>query len=231
MSVTSISSNAKLSAVVIDTEGANGETICNLLRSRGIEAVTDDATVNKAAHDVAVIVTSTDHAIEALQTNACGPTALILSDQVSDIQPSHLASLALGGADAVLPMTNSDGFAQELTTSLNALKNGQTIMRPDVARVVADHARSRMGSPRSDDIKLTKREIEILKCVGRGETVRKTAATLGISAKTVENLQSRLFRKLNVKDRTQAYARASALGLLRTSNDPSADARSNDSMA
>jgi hypothetical protein len=44
--------------------------------------------------------------------------------------------------------------------------------------------------------------------------VKQTARALGISAKTVENLQSRLFRKLDVRNRAQAVSRAHALGML-----------------
>ena len=61
---------------------------------------------------------------------------------------------------------------------------------------------------------LTPREIDILASIDRGEVVKQTARQLGISEKTVQNIQSRLFRKLGARNRAQAVARAHELGLL-----------------
>ena len=44
--------------------------------------------------------------------------------------------------------------------------------------------------------------------------MNQTARGLGITIKTVENLQSRLFRKLEARNRAQAVAIAHARGLL-----------------
>ena len=41
-----------------------------------------------------------------------------------------------------------------------------------------------------------------------------TARVLGIAPKTVENVQTRLFRKLGVRNRSGAFAVADAFGLL-----------------
>jgi DNA-binding CsgD family transcriptional regulator len=62
--------------------------------------------------------------------------------------------------------------------------------------------------------KLTARECDILGCIARGHTIRQTARTLGIAAKTVENTQARLFRKLGVRNRMEALSAADALGLI-----------------
>jgi two-component system nitrate/nitrite response regulator NarL len=78
---------------------------------------------------------------------------------------------------------------------------------------VAEAARGRRRESGPMDA-LTRRELDILLSIDRGETVKQTARSLGISAKTVENLQSRLFRKLSVRNRAQAVSRAHALGLL-----------------
>jgi DNA-binding CsgD family transcriptional regulator len=56
--------------------------------------------------------------------------------------------------------------------------------------------------------------MDIIQSITRGEVIKQTAIALGISAKTVENLQSRLFRKLGVRNRAQAVARAHSLGLI-----------------
>jgi DNA-binding CsgD family transcriptional regulator len=58
---------------------------------------------------------------------------------------------------------------------------------------------------------LTAREGDILQSAARGYTIRQTARALGISPKTVENIQTRLFRKLGVRNRAAALAAADAL--------------------
>lgn len=61
---------------------------------------------------------------------------------------------------------------------------------------------------------LTVRESQILRSIAAGDTVRQTARALGITPKTVENTQARLFRKLGCRNRAATLARALDLGLL-----------------
>jgi DNA-binding CsgD family transcriptional regulator len=48
----------------------------------------------------------------------------------------------------------------------------------------------------------------------RDHSIPQTARALGIAPKTVENVQTRLFRKLGVRNRPGALAVADAFGLL-----------------
>jgi len=61
---------------------------------------------------------------------------------------------------------------------------------------------------------LTARETEILQMLGRGLTMRQVGNRLGISPRTVETHIAKLYRKLDVRTRVQAVARAAALGLI-----------------
>jgi DNA-binding CsgD family transcriptional regulator len=61
---------------------------------------------------------------------------------------------------------------------------------------------------------LTAREADILGLLARGQTIRQAARTLGIAAKTVENTQARLYRKLGTRNRAETLAVAYRLGLL-----------------
>lgn len=71
--------------------------------------------------------------------------------------------------------------------------------------------------------RLTTREREILAHIAKGHTIRQTARELGIAPKTVENTQTRLYRKLGTHSRGEALATAYQLGLIEPSTNPSPD--------
>jgi DNA-binding NarL/FixJ family response regulator len=77
-------------------------------------------------------------------------------------------------------------------------------LAPDVA-----HGSHLLPAP-----ELSHREHQILEAIDRGLSIKQTALALGLASKTVENLQSRLFSKLEVRNRAQAVYRAHQLGLL-----------------
>jgi two-component system NarL family response regulator len=66
---------------------------------------------------------------------------------------------------------------------------------------------------------LTPRELDILKLVAQGESNREIGMSLYISEKTVKNHLSRIFRKMQVDDRTQAALKAVKLKMLGTEGD------------
>jgi DNA-binding NarL/FixJ family response regulator len=62
---------------------------------------------------------------------------------------------------------------------------------------------------------LSAREIEVLEHAARGFTVGQIARRLVLSPRTIETHLGNAYRKLGVRNRVQALARASALGLIR----------------
>jgi DNA-binding NarL/FixJ family response regulator len=85
-------------------------------------------------------------------------------------------------------------------------------MRPLIGAV---RARWEQRGPSTGDLpELTARESDILRFGAQGYSIRQTARVLGIAPKTVENIQTRLFRKLGVRNRAGALAVADAFGLL-----------------
>ncbi|MFC6084504.1 LuxR C-terminal-related transcriptional regulator [Sphaerisporangium aureirubrum] len=61
---------------------------------------------------------------------------------------------------------------------------------------------------------LTSRERDILASIASGHTIRQTARALGITTKTVENTQARLFRKLGTRNRQETLTLAYQLGVV-----------------
>jgi two-component system, NarL family, response regulator LiaR len=68
--------------------------------------------------------------------------------------------------------------------------------------------------PAAAAIALSSREINVLNLVARGLSNKQIANKLGISDKTVRNHLSRIFRKLEAGNRTQAVMNAMRVGLL-----------------
>ncbi len=114
------------------------------------------------------------------------------------------------GADAVV---HPDASPVELAQAVDAVGRGDTVLTPAQARLLAAAARTSHVAAQGE-LRLTPRERAILRSVEQGESVKQTARTLGIASKTVENLQSRLFRKLGARNRAHAVTLAHRFGLL-----------------
>lgn len=122
---------------------------------------------------------------------------------------NEMLEAVLRGADAVV---HTDASPLALGRAVGAVRRGETLLDPTQVRRLAAAARSRHASAKPP--RLTPREGAILASIERGESVKQTALALGIAAKTVENLQSRLFRKLGARNRAHAVTLVHRLGLL-----------------
>ena len=127
--------------------------------------------------------------------------------------PERASALATGASALVAADRIDDHFLAVLRmVSQGYLVVDSKPMRPllGAARVRWDeHATGPVGLP-----ELTSRETDILSSMAQGHSIRQTARALGIAPKTVENVQTRLFRKLGVRNRSGALAVADAFGLL-----------------
>jgi DNA-binding NarL/FixJ family response regulator len=80
--------------------------------------------------------------------------------------------------------------------------NGEIVIHPRVAnRLVRELTRSKQ---KNNSVRLTKRERDVLCYLVKGHTNKEMADSMFISEKTVKNHLTSIFRKLGVKDRTQA---------------------------
>lgn len=105
-----------------------------------------------------------------------------------------------------------DVAGQELFNTIRKVMEGNVFIHPRVAsRVVKELANER----RKDDTRLTKREKDILQLLVAGKSNKEMADQLFISEKTVKNHLTNIFRKLAVKDRTQAAVYALKNGLVK----------------
>ena len=139
-----------------------------------------------------------------------GPTIVVMSQEPG--MPT-LVDLLLRGAHALLAVQN---VADDLAAVLPAVAHGYLAIDATHLDDLAGWMTERLAGGSPPVPTLTVREREILTSVAHGNTIRQTARELGITAKTVENTQARLYRKLGVHNRTEALTIAHRFGLLET---------------
>jgi DNA-binding NarL/FixJ family response regulator len=128
------------------------------------------------------------------------------SSELADALANGATSLVLAEAidERFLPLLRLAGQGYLVVDSLP--------MRPLIGAVRARWDQRAPGA--GDPPELTARESDILRFGAQGHSIRQTARLLGIAPKTVENIQTRLFRKLGVRNRAGAVAVANVFGLL-----------------
>ncbi len=144
------------------------------------------------------------------------------------LDPPELAEALASGASA---MVSADRIDDHYLSVLRMVSQGYLVvdsmpMRPLIGAV---RARWHQQVPGTGDLpELTARETDILRSVAQGYSVRQTARSLGIAPKTVENVQTRLFSKLGVRNRSGALAVVEAFGLLPATPPPDDTATATD---
>ena len=130
---------------------------------------------------------------------------------------SVFAALRAGARGYVL----KDADRGHLLRAIRAVAEGETLLGAQIARRVLEQfaqgseqpvpVRIESSSPLLDE--LTRRELEVLRCVAQGLRNREISKQLAISEKTVGHHISSIFMKLQVTDRVQAVIRAREAGL------------------
>ena len=115
------------------------------------------------------------------------------------------------GAQAVVA---SDDRADDLCAVLLLAARGYRELSPRYGESIPGWIAARPSEWSATAPELTPREHDILDSIAKGHTVRQTARVLGIAAKTVENTQSRLFRKLGTHNRSETLTIAYQMGLI-----------------
>jgi len=141
-----------------------------------------------------------------------GVPAIVVHSEPLD--PPELARALANGANSLIP---ADRINDHFLAVLRMVSQGYLVVDSLPLRSLIGVVRPGYGQRTADGgelPELTSRESDILQAVAQGYSIRQTARVLGISPKTVENIQTRLFRKLGVRNRAEALAVVDALGLL-----------------
>ncbi|GAP10984.1 two component transcriptional regulator, LuxR family [Bellilinea caldifistulae] len=111
-----------------------------------------------------------------------------------------------------------DVSSEKLYEAIRSAARGEYFLLPSItAKVMAEFSRlSRPARTSLDEIgvKLSSRELEVLRLVAQGASNKEIADTLVIAEGTVKNHLTNILAKLDARDRMQAVLRARELGLI-----------------
>src|ERR1039457_5358591 len=114
----------------------------------------------------------------------------------------YLAESMEAGASGYLL---KDSPAEQLVSAIGEVHRGGSYLSPRMLSHLVDDFRSRVRSatrqPRFST--LTRRELEILKFLAEGNSVKEIACTLNLSVKTIEAHKFNLMRKLDIHNKAQ----------------------------
>lgn len=114
--------------------------------------------------------------------------------------PAHLRDALFAGAKGYLIHGRFD--PAELAAAMRALAADDISMMPVIAAgILAESGRIAVGMSA-----LTRRELEILQLVQRGQSNREIAQEIGIEEKTVKNHINNIYSKLGIASRVEAMA-------------------------
>lgn len=146
-----------------------------------------------------------------MDVNMPGTNGILATRVIKREMPHiHVIALTIYEDEEVVDMVKAgvsayvlkDVAGSELIDTINRVMQGEVVIHPRVAnRLVRELSRN---EKKNKDIRLTKRESDVLALLVKGHSNKEMAEAMFISEKTVKNHLTSIFRKLGVKDRTQA---------------------------
>jgi DNA-binding NarL/FixJ family response regulator len=138
-----------------------------------------------------------------------------LSDKHPDVRviilttnedPAYATEAMKAGAKAYV-LKSADG--EEVLETVRMVARGHAVLDRGMWDALAEQRRTR-----AEQFGLTAREMDVLGLLGRGYRNREIAESLGISQSTVKTHVARIFKRLDVGDRTDAVITAFRLGII-----------------
>jgi DNA-binding NarL/FixJ family response regulator len=128
-----------------------------------------------------------------------------------DLDEYVYAALAAGASGFLLKETRPEVLADAVRT----VSGGEALLAPTVLRRLVDrHVQTTSPDP-SRLAALTAREVDVLRLIARGCSNTEVSAALWLAETTVKTHITRIFRKLELRDRAQAVVLAYETGLVR----------------
>jgi DNA-binding NarL/FixJ family response regulator len=136
------------------------------------------------------------------------PEQKILMLTISQNDDDLIDAIVAGANGYLLKNTEPE----TLRTTIQQVMEGHAVLAPEITSKVLQAVR-RSKTDRGRNL-LSDREIDVLKCLARGQTTSQIASTLFISENTVKTHIRHILEKMEVNNRAEAVARASQMDLL-----------------
>jgi DNA-binding NarL/FixJ family response regulator len=120
--------------------------------------------------------------------------------------PAYATEAVKAGAKAYV-LKSAEG--EEVLDTVRMVAHGHAVLDRSAFDALAEQGRSR-----SEQFGLTAREMDVLRLLGKGYRNREIAESLGLSPTTVKTHVARIFKRLEVSDRTDAVVTAFRLGII-----------------
>jgi DNA-binding NarL/FixJ family response regulator len=130
------------------------------------------------------------------------PSAKIIMLTVSDEEADLYESVKNGAAGYLL----KDSSIEEVAQAIRVVNEGQSLISPSMAVKLIDEFKQ-MSKPEREQgpaLRLTERELEVLRLVAKGLNNREVAKELFISENTVKNHVRNILEKLQLHSRMEA---------------------------
>jgi DNA-binding NarL/FixJ family response regulator len=162
---------------------ADGEEAVALAADRGPDVVLMDLSMPN--------VDGIEATTRILDANA--EVQVVVLTSISDREKIE-AALDAGAVGYLL----KDAEPDDVIRGIRAASRGESPLAPRAARELLTARGQR------PELKLSERELEVLRCVAQGHPNKVIAIRLGISEKTVKAHLTRIYQQIGVTDRTQA---------------------------
>jgi len=120
--------------------------------------------------------------------------------------PAYATEAMKAGAKAYV-LKSAEG--EEVLDTVRMVAHGHAVLDRRAWKALGEQGRSR-----GEQFGFTAREMDVLRLLGKGYRNREIAESLGISPTTVKTHVARIFRRLEVNDRTDAVVTAFRLGII-----------------
>jgi len=130
------------------------------------------------------------------------PTAKIIMLTASDEEADLYEAVKSGASGYLL----KDSSIEEVAQGIRVVADGQSLISPSMAAKLIDEFKtmSRPEKSQGPALKLTERELEVLRLVAKGLSNRDVAQRLAISENTVKNHVRNMLEKLQLHSRMEA---------------------------
>jgi len=204
--------------LVVDDHQTFAELLSGALAASGMAAVG----IARTASEAVAMVQELQPDIVVMDIEMPNQDGLSATRRIKDVSPRTIVAVvtahrdpewvvraAQAGASAFIP---KDGSLTEMLEVLGRVQAGQMLVAPST--FASGPTSGKAPAAAEARPKLTRREQEVLDCLGRGMQVKMIARVLGITLETCRGYVKSLHAKLGARSQLEAVVKAQQVGLL-----------------